>query len=90
MRASGKQPQHARCISMVYGLAQDFSLQDDDCVRAQHIVVRILRRNRFRFFPRQPQRICDRRLAWRLVFIDVRCMHLKRNADFAQEFLPSR
>ncbi len=84
MHVSRKQPQHARRISVVYWLAQNFTIQYNDCVRAQHIALRIPRRNCLRFFPRQPQRIFDRRFSGVLVFIDVRGMHLKRNANFPQ------
>jgi len=84
MRASGELAQHARSISVVYWLAQNFAIDYDDCVRAQHIALRILCRYCFRFFPRQPQRVFYWRFAVDLVFIDVGSMHLKRDSDFPQ------
>ena len=84
MRASGKQPQHARRISVVYWLAQNFAIDHDDCVRAQNIALPILRCNGLRFFLRQTQSVFDRRLVRLLVFIDVRRVHLKRDSDFPQ------
>ena len=90
MRASGELAQHARRISVVLRLAQDFAIDHDDCVCAQNVALRIMRCYCFRFFPRQTQSVCDRRLAGALVFIDVGRMHLKRNSDFAQEFLTPR
>ena len=90
MRASGKQPQHARRISVVLRLAQNFAIDYNNGVRAEHVALRILRRDSLRFLPRQTQSVCDRRLAGALVFIDVRGMHLKRNANFLQQLLTSR
>ena len=90
MRASGKLAQHARRISVVLRLAKDLAIDYDDCVRAEHIALRILRRYGLRFLPRQPQSIFDRRLVRPLVLINVGSMHLKRNADLPQQLLTPR
>ena len=84
MRASGKQPQHARRISVVLRLAEGFAIYYNDCVRAEHVALRILRRNSLRFLLRQTQSVCDRGLVGELVFIDVGSMHYKWDSDFPQ------
>lgn len=90
MHASGKTPQYARRISVVLRLAQDFAIYYNDCVRAQHVALRILFRHCLRLFLRQTQSIGDWGFASDLVFIDVRGMHLKWNPDFTQQLLPPR
>jgi len=68
---------------MVFRLAQDLTIDHDDCVRAQHVALRIARRNGLRFLARQADCIFARIFAGDLIFIDVGRMHLKCDPGLA-------
>ena len=90
MLAARKQAQHAGGIGVVAGFAKYQGLYDDDCVGAQHKVIRPLAKYRSGFFPRHA--LGER--SWRFSFVgdfgNIGWLYYERNRGVAQQLLAAR
>jgi hypothetical protein len=87
---SGEQTQHAYGIRRAGRLSQHLAVHHNDRVRAEDRTPGIVPGHGLCFFAREPQRVLQRLLAGKQVFIDVGGMNLKAEAGLAQQFLPPR
>jgi hypothetical protein len=86
MLASGKQPQHARCVRCIGGLAEKFAIDDNHGVRAEHdiVIIRTLTGDGERLLARQAFGAGFRGFSGLRVFGDMRGLHFECDSCVAQ------
>jgi hypothetical protein len=84
MLASGKQPQHARGVRGIGGLAEELATDSNHGIGSEHDIMRTLTCDRERLLTRQAFGAVFRTFSWPRVFRNVRGLHFESDLCVAQ------
>jgi hypothetical protein len=79
----GEQTEHAGSIFVVSGLAQNFSFNDHNSIRSEHVVMWPVPGDGMRFRTGKPQSEVNRLLSGSVYFWDLFCLDLKSDTSIA-------
>jgi hypothetical protein len=88
--SAAQQRNHPRGIVCVPGLAEDFAIYDDDCVRADRDQIRITLSDRARLLSCQPLGVTPRSLSRAHGLVDVGWTDFVCDPDQVEELAPAR